>query len=208
MTRLGWGIAVLIVAGLALFASMLRFGPAEAPQLVSLRSDGPPPPTPYADPLTGPPGTVRWTGGLLEVPVAGVSREAITSSWSDPRSGGRLHRGNDIMAPRGTPVLAAADGTVEKLFESEAGGTTLYIRSPDRMWTYYYAHLAGYAPGIAEDVEVSAGDVIGYVGDTGNAGVGNYHLHFGLHAMRPDEAWWQGRAIDPTPLLAGADDGR
>ncbi|WP_448502079.1 M23 family metallopeptidase [Sphingomonas sp.] len=208
MTRLGWAIAIVIVAGLALFASMVRFGPAPASQLVSLRTEAPPAPPPYVDPLAEQPGKVRWSGGLLTVPVAGVSRDAIASSWGDPRSGGRLHRGNDIMAARGTPVLAAADGTVEKLFESEAGGTTLYVRSPDGMWTYYYAHLAGYAPGMREGMAVRAGDLLGYVGDTGNAGVGNYHLHFGLYATRPDRGWWEGRAVDPTPLLAGLGSGR
>lgn len=208
MTRLGWAIAFIIVAGLALFATMLRFGADDAPGLVTIRNEAPPAVPPAIDPLAERPDRVRWTGGLLTVPVAGVSREEIASTWGDPRPDGRLHRGNDIMAPRGTPVVAAGDGKVEKLFQSEAGGTTMYVRSPDGMWTYYYAHLAGYAPGMQEEAEVRAGDVIGYVGDTGNAGVGNYHLHFGLNAMLPGQGWWEGRAVDPTPLLAGAGAGR
>ena len=99
---------------------------------------------------------------------------------------------------------AAAPGRVEKLFLSEAGGTTLYQRSPDRRLTFYYAHLAGYAPGIAEGQRVRAGQTLGYVGDSGNAGAGNYHLHFGISRTTPDERWYQGQAVDPYPLLARA----
>lgn len=202
MSRLFWGILALIVVGAAIFASMLRFGgpPAPAPE-VERRVVAVPTPPP------APPGErIRWHGGLLTVPVAGVARSAIASSWGDPRGGGtRLHRGNDILAPGGTPVLAAADGVVEKVFFSNGGGgNTLYVRSPDGRWSYYYAHLAGYAPGIAEGMRVHAGQPIATVGDTGNAGPGNTHLHFGLSAMAPGERWYQGRAVDPTPLLTGA----
>ena len=112
------------------------------------------------------------------------------------------------MAPGGTPVLAAAPGRIEKLFQSRLGGTTLYVRSPDGAWTYYYAHLAGYAEGVREGMAVRAGDRLGYVGDTGDAGPGNYHLHFGLTRMAPGERWWQGRDVNPYPMLAGKASGR
>jgi peptidoglycan LD-endopeptidase LytH len=202
MTRLGWGILALILIAAGLFASMLRFGgpPAARPEPVRSNVAVPEPPAP------SPAGErIRWNGGLLTVPVAGIERSAIASSWGDPRGGGtRLHRGNDIMAPGGTPVLAAADGVVEKRFWSAGGGgNTLYVRSPDGRWTYYYAHLASYAPGVEEGVRVRAGQPIAAVGDTGNAGPGNTHLHFGLSAMAPGDRWWQGRAVDPTPLLTG-----
>lgn len=206
MTRLGWGILLLIVGGLALFASVLSFGPADGvgEPLVSLRRESATPATP-ADPLAEAPGRASWNGPLLTVPVAGISRSTIMSTWGDSRGGGtRAHRGHDIMAPRGTPVVAAADGVIEKLFESGGGGgTTLYVRSLDQRWSYYYAHLAGYAPGIREGFAVRAGDTLGYVGDTGNAGPGNYHLHFGMSLMQPGDDWHEGRAVDPTPLLAG-----
>jgi murein DD-endopeptidase MepM/ murein hydrolase activator NlpD len=142
----------------------------------------------------------------LIVPVAGVDRSQLRRDWGDARGGGaRTHQGLDIMAPGGTPVLAAADGTVEKLFYSNGGGgITLYQRSSDGRWTYYYAHLAGYAANIAERQRLRAGQTIGYVGDTGNAGAGNTHLHFGIAAMAPGERWWQGTPVDPYPLLAGA----
>ena len=106
------------------------------------------------------------------------------------------------MAPGGTPVVAAAPGTVEKLFFSQGGGgVTLYVRSPDRGWSYYYAHLRGYAPGIREGMPVRAGQLLGFVGDTGNAGAGNYHLHFGVSRMTPDAQWHEGQAVNPYPLL-------
>jgi murein DD-endopeptidase MepM/ murein hydrolase activator NlpD len=140
----------------------------------------------------------------LAVPVAGVSRESLRDNWGDPRDNGlREHHGTDIMAAKGTPVIAAAPGIVEKLFESAAGGTTIYVRSPDRLWTYYYAHLSGYAPGLHEGQIVKRGDALGFVGDTGNAGAGNYHLHFGLARTAPEQHWYQGRDVDPYPYLAG-----
>nr|WP_221234567.1 M23 family metallopeptidase [Sphingomonas aerophila] len=156
---------------------------------------------PSADPAT----TVRSdaAGGDLVVPVAGVARESLQRNWGDPREGGqRAHHGLDIMAPRMTPVLATAPGRVEKLFQSGLGGTTLYLRSADGSTVYYYAHLAGYAPGIAEGQQVSAGQPLGFVGDTGDAGAGNYHLHFGVQRMQPGQRWWQGEDVDPFPLLA------
>ncbi|OYY90208.1 MAG: peptidase M23 [Sphingomonas sp. 28-66-16] len=140
----------------------------------------------------------------LAVPVAGVSRAAIADSWGDPRENGlREHHGTDIVAPAGMPVVAAAPGTVEKLHQSAAGGTTIYVRSPDRQWSYYYAHLGDYAPGLHEGQAVDTGDLIGYVGDSGNAGAGNYHLHFGLSHMADTDRWWEGTAVDPYPSLAG-----
>ncbi len=112
------------------------------------------------------------------------------------------------MAPGGTAVLAAAPGRVEKLFTSDLGGLTIYVRSPGGRWIYYYAHLAGYAPGLAEGQAVARGQRIGFVGDTGDAGPGNTHLHFGLQRMAPGERWWQGQSVNPYPLLAGSTAGR
>ncbi|MDF0487409.1 M23 family metallopeptidase [Sphingomonas sp. H39-1-10] len=151
----------------------------------------------------GPPADATRTGvAALAVPVAGVARGQITDSWGDPReNGARQHHGTDIPAAGGTLVTAAAPGTVEKLFESKAGGTTVYVRSPARDWTYYYAHLAGYAPGLHEGQAVRTGDPLGYVGDTGDAGAGNYHLHFGLTRTTPDQHWYEGEDVDPFPHL-------
>ena len=145
-------------------------------------------------------------GPGLIVPVYGVSASALRGNWGDARGGGaRTHQGLDIMASANTPVVAAADGRVEKLFYSNGGGgITLYQRSSDGGWIYYYAHLAGYAGGVVEGKTVRAGETLGYVGDTGNAGAGNYHLHFGVARMARGERWHQGIPVDPYPLLAGS----
>lgn len=191
MTRLGWTILALIVLSGLAFASMLSFGSGGA--------RAPRPPAPEA-PTTA----ESYAAGALVVPVEGMRRELLVDTWGDPRGAGtRHHEAIDIMAPGGTPVVAAAPGTVEKLFDSDAGGITAYVRSADRRWTYYYAHLAGYAPGLTEGQRVRAGDAIGFVGDTGNAGAGNTHLHFGISRMRADEGWSGGEPVNPYPLLAG-----
>ena len=141
--------------------------------------------------------------GQLLVPVAGVRREALADTFSQARGRGRPHDAIDIMAPRGTPVVAAADGTVEKLFFSNGGGgITAYVRSPDRRWIHYYAHLDAYAPGLREGARIRRSDPIGTVGSTGNANPAGPHLHFAIHFMAPGESWWQGRPINPYPLLA------
>lgn len=140
----------------------------------------------------------------LAVPVAGVKPQALQDTFTQARSGGRVHDAIDIMAPRGTPVVAAAPGTVEKLFFSHGGGgITAYVRSPDGQWTYYYAHLQGYAPGLHEGEAVRRGDPIGLVGSTGNASPDGPHLHFAINRMAPGQKWYQGTPINPYPLLAG-----
>jgi murein DD-endopeptidase MepM/ murein hydrolase activator NlpD len=140
----------------------------------------------------------------LAIPVAGVKPGQLTDTFTQARAGGgRRHDAIDIMAPEGTPALAAADGTVEKLFNSVQGGLTLYVRSPDRRWTYYYAHLQSYAPGIAEGQRVRRGQPVGRVGHSGNANPAGPHLHFAINHMAPNERWWHGSPINPYPLLAG-----
>ena len=142
------------------------------------------------------------TQGRLVVPVEGVGREALSDTWGQSRAGGaRTHEAIDIMAPRGTRVVAAAPGIVEKLFVSVRGGTTVYVRSADRRTIYYYAHLDGYAPGLAERQQVRAGQLLGYVGSTGDASPDGPHLHFAINLASSQEGWWQGRAINPYPLL-------
>jgi peptidoglycan LD-endopeptidase LytH len=137
----------------------------------------------------------------LIIPVAGVRPEQLIDTFDDARSEGRVHDAIDIAAPAGTPVLAAADGRILKLFQSERGGTTIYQLGPNQEMIFYYAHLAGYAPGLAEGNNVRQGDVIGYVGDTGNAGAGNYHLHFSIAVVSDPKRYWEGTNINPYPLL-------
>lgn len=141
----------------------------------------------------------------LAIPVAGVRPNQLVDTYTQARAGGaRVHDAIDIMADRGTPIVAAAPGTVEKLFFSDGGGgITVYIRSPDKRWMYYYAHLAGYAKGLAEGQQVKRGTPLGRVGHSGNANPEGPHLHFAIHRMQPGEGWWEGSAINPYPLLAG-----
>lgn len=146
----------------------------------------------------------REIGGLA-LPVAGIRPEQLVDTFAEERGGGeRRHEALDIMAPEGTPVLAAAPGTVEKLFHSAAGGNTIYIRSPDRRTLHYYAHLRGYAPGLKEGQQVAGGARLGEVGSSGNADPAAPHLHFAVLQTTPDAEWWEpARAIDPYPLLIG-----
>ena len=190
-----WTLAGCAVAALAFLLATIRVvEPNTASAQPTLK------PLPVATPVA------TASAARLIVPVAGVDRGALRRNWGEPRGGGmRTHQGLDIIAPANAPVIAAADGRVEKLFYSHGGGgITLYQRSVDGAWIYYYAHLAGYAPGIAEGRDLRAGDPLGYVGDTGNAGPGNYHLHFGVARMSSGERWHQGTPVDPYPLLAGS----
>ena len=149
-------------------------------------------------------GVVVGPSGLA-IPVAGVKASQLVDTFTQARAGGaRVHDAIDIMAPEGKAVLAAAPGTVEKLFLSQGGGgISAYVRSADKRWTYYYAHLNSYAPGIAEGQVVARGALIGFVGHTGNASIDGPHLHFAINAMQPGEKWHQGTPINPYPLLAG-----
>ena len=140
-------------------------------------------------------------GERLAIPVAGVSADQLTDSFADTR-GGRRHEAIDIMAPAGTPVLAAGPGTVEKLFLSDAGGNTIYVRSGDRRTIHYYAHLQAYAQGLAEGQTVRRGQQLGTVGSTGNADVAAPHLHFAVLRTDPAANWWEdAAAIDPYRLM-------
>jgi murein DD-endopeptidase MepM/ murein hydrolase activator NlpD len=160
-----------------------------------------PPPAPTVEQR---PALVLGPTGLA-IPVAGVKGGQLQDTYTQSRSGGaRVHNAIDIMAPHGTPVVAAAPGTVEKLFFSQGGGgITAYVRSEDGRWIYYYAHLQDYAPGLREGQKVRQGDPIGRVGSTGNANPAGPHLHFAIHRMAEGEKWHEGTAINPYPLLAG-----
>jgi murein DD-endopeptidase MepM/ murein hydrolase activator NlpD len=140
----------------------------------------------------------------LAIPVVGVKPTQLIDTFTQARANGRRHDAIDIMAPEGTPVIAAADGMVEKLFFSNGGGgNTIYVRSTDQHWSYYYAHLSAYAPGLAEGQQVQRGQLIARVGHTGDANAAAPHLHFAINQMAPGERWWQGTPINPYPLLAG-----
>jgi len=133
--------------------------------------------------------------------VAGVRADQLVDTFSAARSEGRVHDAIDIPAPRGTPVLAVANGKILKLFQSVPGGITIYQLSSDEKFIYYYAHLDGYTAGLSEDQTVTQGETIAYVGDTGNAGAGNYHLHFSIAMTSNPKRYWEGVNINPYPLL-------
>lgn len=137
----------------------------------------------------------------LMIPVIGIKREQIQDTFNDARSEGRVHNAIDIMAPAGTPIVAVADGEIAKFFDSERGGITIYQYSPDRRFVYYYAHLQKRADNIKEKDFIKRGTVIGYVGDTGNAGAGNYHLHFSIAILKDPTRYWEGTDINPYQLL-------
>jgi murein DD-endopeptidase MepM/ murein hydrolase activator NlpD len=138
----------------------------------------------------------------LSMPVAGVKPSQLHDTFDEARAAGRRHDALDIMAPRGTEVRAVEGGTIRKLFTSKAGGLTIYEFDPTETYSYYYAHLDRYAPGIAEGQQVTRGELIGYVGSTGNASPDAPHLHFAIARLDASKAWWKGDAINPYPLLA------
>ena len=137
----------------------------------------------------------------LIIPVAGIKPDQLLDTFTASRSEGRTHDAIDIMAPAETPVIAATDGQIQKLWQSERGGITIYQLSGDQKLILYYAHLARYADGLTEGKQVRQGEVIAYVGDTGNAGAGNYHLHFSIAMVSDPKRYWEGTNINPYPLL-------
>jgi len=169
-----------------------------------------PTPDPDATPAPAPPATAPAPTttaadipSTLLVPVAGIRAEDLQDTYTQSRSEGRTHNAIDIIAPQGTPVLAATDGIIVKFFRSDRGGITLYQRGTDGKTIYYYAHLDRYADGISENQSVRRGDVLGYVGDTGNSTPGNYHLHFAVWITEDPKRYWDGANLNPYPLLTG-----
>ena len=151
-------------------------------------------------------GTTGYTSSLeqkhLSMPVAGVKPSQLHDTFDEARAAGRRHDALDIMAQRGTEVRAVEDGTIRKLFTSKAGGLTIYEFDPTDTYCYYYAHLDHYAPGLGEGQQVKRGDLLGYVGSTGNASPAAPHLHFAIARLDASKAWWKGDAINPYPLLS------
>ena len=151
----------------------------------------------------GPTAPADSDGRQLLIPVKNIRPSDLTDTFSDSRSEGvRLHEAIDIMAPRGTSVVAAGPGTVEKLFRSDAGGNTIYVRSPDGETIHYYAHLDRYAEGLKEGQRVRRGQRLGTVGSSGNASDEAPHLHFAILQTTQDAEWWEpANAVNPFPLL-------
>ncbi len=175
----------------------------EAPlPAASVAPSAEPAPNTDATPVTpaGPPGAgdlPHLRARSLTLPVSGVSAAQLTDTYTQARAAGAPHQALDIMAPRGTPVLAVEDGRVTKLFLSKPGGITLYQFDPGGEFAYYYAHLDRYADGVVEGGYVRKGDVIAYVGSTGNASPEAPHLHFAIFKLGPEKQWWRGTPLNP-----------
>lgn len=135
----------------------------------------------------------------LIIPVRGLTTANLANTWGAARSEGRRHEGIDIMAAQGAPVLAAADGEIVRFWNSELGGTSIYQADASGQLVYYYAHLSARAEGLDEGERVRQGEVIGYVGATGNATTP--HLHFEIQRTSGARRWSRGRAINPYPYL-------
>lgn len=179
MSRLGCILLLFFLLVIGAFALIVRKGHGPAPQQTSQENNG-----------------------TLIIPVRGVVANQLTDTWGDARGDGtRQHHAIDIMAARGTPVLAAAAGTVEKIFESKDGGHTIYVRRADPAWQDYYAHLDSYAADLREGIQVRQGQQIGTVGSTGDADPSAPHLHYEIHRMAAGDGWWKGTEINPYPIL-------
>ena len=141
------------------------------------------------------------TSGKLLIPVEGLKYAQLSNNFDQPRGKERHHEALDIMAPTGTKVVAVADGKVVKLFNSKPGGLTLYQFDPNEKLAYYYAHLDKYADGIKEGQAIKRGELIGYVGATGNANPAAPHLHFAVFELTPEKQWWKGTPVNPYPMM-------
>lgn len=199
---------LLFLVGLLLGANLVYFwmsGRADCPPAAPAPSAATPatpaPAAPIPAPATAPSTASTAAPGALLVPVQGVRPDQLSDTFDDARGTDRMHEALDIMAPRGTPVLAVADGPVAKLFDSKAGGLTIYQFDPTSTYAYYYAHLDRYAPGLAEGQALRRGQVIGYVGSTGNADPAAPHLHFAVFRLGPEKNWWRGTPVNPYPLM-------
>jgi murein DD-endopeptidase MepM/ murein hydrolase activator NlpD len=182
-------------------------GTSEAPIITTDLSEATLPLRPSAAELALPdlvlpnPSAAAPASGKLLIPVEGIKAAQLTDTFDQARGKERHHEALDIMAPKGTKVLAVADGKVTKLFNSKPGGLTVYQFDPTEKYAYYYAHLDRYAEGIKEGNELKRGDLIGYVGVTGNAAPDAPHLHFAVVELTAEKQWWKGTPVNPFPLL-------
>lgn len=219
---LGFAAGVLALAAVLAGTGRLALSPRTQATTASLPTpdathlvpaDGPLPPLPNPALLAAPPAepkpmptdTALSTAPGIALPLATLKRSDIQDTFNDTRGGGTKHEAADILAPRGTPVLAVDDGNVVKLFTSKKGGLTVYQFDRTRTYCYYYAHLDRYIEGLQEGMLLRRGDKLGYVGTTGDAPANTPHLHFAILKLGPDKHWWEHTtAINPYPFLIKA----
>jgi murein DD-endopeptidase MepM/ murein hydrolase activator NlpD len=161
----------------------------------------PPPPSATALPVFSADPIADLRRRDLLIPVRDVDASELYDSFSDKRGANRLHEAIDILSPRGTPVVAVESGQIARLHFSEAGGITVYQHDPTEAYAYYYAHLDRYAPGLRDGATITKGQVLGYVGTSGNAPEDTPHLHFAIFRLTNKKQWWQGTPIDPYTIL-------
>jgi murein DD-endopeptidase MepM/ murein hydrolase activator NlpD len=203
MKKIAFAAGAIVLAALAWMASGTTPNiTTSRPPVRIARAEALPPPSSVAiepSPIVPTPGDAPRP---LMMPVAGIDPSSIHDMFDEMRGGStRRHDALDILAPRGTSVVAADDGTIRKLFTSVPGGLTVYEFDPDQRYCYYYAHLDAYAPGLHEGQLLRRGDLVGYVGTTGNAPKDTPHLHFAIIRLDRDKRWWTGTPINPYPLL-------
>src|SRR5688572_16996366 len=220
MSWLVFSVAMGFLGGMMVMAALVTIFPASAaavteplieasPRKVEVKPTRKDEPAPVARPpaaeKTTPAGTITaiddLRGRQLTLPVQGIKRDELRDTFNEMRGATRRHEALDVLAPRNTPVLAVEDGRIARLFLSDAGGITIYQFDPSETYCYYYAHLERYADGLKEGALIKRGQVIGYVGTTGNAPRDTPHLHFAIFKMTDEKKWWQGTAIDPYSVL-------
>ena len=198
-TRTLAAVVTAFAAGVGVDSWLRVYGPPQPVDPSPGTKNGVPPPRE----LSGPQEliSIGTTGGTrLRMPIDGVDVESIKGGFAEPRAG-HPHEAVDILSARNTPVHAVEDGTIAKLFVSKAGGNTVYQFDPSQRLCFYYAHLERYAPGLHEGDAVRQGDVIGFVGTSGNAPPSTPHLHFAVFLVGADKRWWHGTAIDPYEVF-------
>jgi murein DD-endopeptidase MepM/ murein hydrolase activator NlpD len=213
-----WSGAIGFAAGAATMAALVVVGerraassrtPSVEPAVAIQPADPMKPPavlpppehSPEAAPMLSAEPTSDLRRRRLDLPVLGANRDALRYSFDEARGSDRKHEAIDILAPMNTPVVAVEDGTIAKLFRSDAGGNTVYLFDPTTTYVYYYAHLDHYAPGLTEGKKVQRGQVLGFVGVTGNAPKDTPHLHFAIFKLTAERKWWQGAPVDPYEVL-------
>jgi len=193
-------------AGAAAVAEpLLSAAPAKVTVRPTDRSEprpiAPTPPAASTTPVMSADAVEELKNRSLTLPVKGIKPEDLRDTFNEMRGASRRHEALDVLAPRNTPVLAVEDGTIARLFLSNAGGITIYQFDPSTAYVYYYAHLERYADGLKEGDAVKRGQVIGYVGTTGNAPRDTPHLHFAIFKLTDAKKWWEGTPIDPYSVL-------
>lgn len=169
-------------------------GPVAAPDAIAV--------SPPIDTTPAPTNELAALAATLIIPVQGVIASQLHDAYAEARVG-HVHEALDIMAPRGTPVISAADGLVLKLHKSVAGGNMVYAADVSDRYILMYGHLDRYADGVTEGVPIKQGQLLGYVGTTGNVPPGAPHLHFAVARGHPSLQWWKGVAMNPYPLFVG-----